>query len=274
MRVSWRDQRGGPRPEGAHGFKIDIVTGAFRSPDGQEPDPAVAQYFREPLPFWVLDHLWELWCAPRPPLKADWREQALRLWEPGDLLPAMIAYPEWRPDRYLVGDAVYQIDTLFCANPSCDCTESRLVVFKAHDDGKRLEDVGTARLPPETMIPVGFESCGLDRRTFTHLYLEWRRRHVPPEARLRELRDLVRLRGRELYAAAEDRLRSFRATRAASPIVVVSRPASVPPPLPPAGVIQTGPMLTPALRTAQPARKAPCPCGSGKKFKHCCGMLP
>ncbi len=27
----------------------------------------------------------------------------------------------------------------------------------------------------------------------------------------------------------------------------------------------------PALSTAEPPRKGPCPCGSGKKFKHCCG---
>jgi SEC-C motif-containing protein len=29
---------------------------------------------------------------------------------------------------------------------------------------------------------------------------------------------------------------------------------------------------TPAARTAeQPGRNAPCPCGSGKKYKRCCG---
>ena len=28
---------------------------------------------------------------------------------------------------------------------------------------------------------------------------------------------------------------------------------------------------TPARREAQPERNDPCPCGSGKKFKKCCG---
>lgn len=239
LRISWRNHEGGPPlPEGAARIQIDIVSGSIRWPDGGAPDPTVAKFFTEPLPFWVLDHLWERWSTSRP-LRVDWRAQALRFWEPGTLLPAMIAFPEWRPDRYEFEGVMYQVDSLFCVTPGCDCTEARLVVFTVSGDGKQLEEAGTARLSLETMIPVEFESYGLDHRTFSRIYLDWTRRQVPAEARFREQRDLVWKRGQELHAAA----------------VAVARPGGA----------------APGFEAAPPARKAPCPCGSGRKFKHCCG---
>ena len=247
MRITWSDLSSkAPRPEGSAGLRIDFLTGHVEAGEGEALPPLVAPFFEEPLPFWVLDHICARWREPRPPLGFDWKAQALDHWEPGLLLSTMLVFPEERFDRYLVDGKVYQVDTLFCVAPDCTCTEARFCVLAVSEDGKRLDEVGTARMPPETMVPVGFDGAKSDLNMFTHLYLEWRRRNVPAEARLLELRDLTRQRGLELYRLIE--ARSRRGSR--RPPAAASRPAS---------------------SAAKPGRNAPCPCGSGKKYKRCCG---
>jgi hypothetical protein len=242
MRITWRNPSDDPpRPQGSVGLTVDFVTGAVEARDGGELPAEVARFFEEPLPFWVLDHLWSRWRAPRLPSGIDWKTQALDVWEPGALLSTMIAFPEERPDRYLVDGKVYQVDTLFCVNPSCSCTEAHLSLLAFSEEEKRLSDVGIALLPPETMFPVGFDGEKRDLDTFVRIYMEWRRRNVPAKERLLELRDMTRRRGLELHELVAARSRSAEPVR---PAPSVSR---------------------------RPGRNEPCPCGSGKKYKRCCG---
>jgi hypothetical protein len=247
LRTTWRaSSNGPPHPEGEAVLKLDITTGVVAERGGGKPPAAIGRFFDEPLPFWVLDALWERWRAPRLPSGINWKAQALDLWEPGTLLSTMLAFPEERPDRYLVDGKVYQVDTLFCVAPSCTCTEARLSVLAISEDGKSLNEVGSAQLPTETMIPVGFDGEQQAHKTFVRIYLEWRRRNVPAEARLLELRELTRQRGIELHRLAEAR----------------SQPTARLLPRAPA---------EPITRASRPGRNAPCPCGSGKKYKRCCG---
>jgi hypothetical protein len=242
LRTTWRMPPGGPpQPESKAVLEIDITTGEVTDRGGGKPPAAFSEFFEEPLPFWVLDHLWSRWRAPRLLKGIDWKKQALELWAPGDLLSTMVAFPEERPDRYLVEGKVYQVDTLFCVNPSCSCTESHLTLYEFNEVERSLSDLGIARLPPETMIPVGFDGEKRDLDAFTRVYMAWRRRNVPAEERILELRDMTRRRGLELHNVVDMR------SRAAEPV----RPAP--------------------STSRRPGRNDPCPCGSGKKFKRCCG---
>jgi hypothetical protein len=247
MRITWRNPSDDPpRPEGSAGLTVDFLTGAVEARDGGNLPAEVARYFEEPLPFSVLDHFWARWSKPRRPLGVDWKAQALEVWEPGVLLSTMEVFPEERLDCYLVDGKLYQVDTMFCVEPDCDCTDTRLSVLAFSDDRKQATEVGGAWLPVETMMPAGFEGEGLKHETFVRIYLEWRRRNVPAKDRLLELRDLTRRRGLELHKLVAAR----------------SRPAERSRPAPP---------VRPATSTSRPGRNDPCPCGSGKKYKRCCG---
>lgn len=137
----------------------------------------------------------------------------------------------------MLDGSVYQADTMFCVDPDCPCTEGRLSMLAVSARGSELVEVASARLTLEAMTPDEFVGERTQRETFTRLYLEWRRRHVAADARFRELRDATRRRGLELHEAL-----SAQSKRRA---------------------------LVPPVQGA-PGRNAPCPCGSGKKFKRCC----
>lgn len=244
LRVHWRAAASGPsRPVGEAVLKVDFTTGVVKKRGGGEPPEEVERFFEEPLPFWVLDAFWARWAAHRPPLPVDWKVQALAEWEPGALLSTMLAFPEERPDRYCIEGKQYQADTMFCTSPGCACTEARLAVLAFNDAGDCLEEIGSARLPPGTMVPEDFVGDRAHRDVFTQVYLEWRRRNVPPAPRLLELRELTRHRGLELHQLAP----------------LPAAPAQRPPP------------ALPSATAARPGRNAPCPCGSGQKYKRCCG---
>jgi hypothetical protein len=241
-----------PRAEGLIKLVLDTLTGVVTASNDGELPSSVAPFFAEPIPFWVLDHLWDRWRAPRLPLGTDWRAQALKHWEPGLLLSKMLAFPEERFDRYVLDGEVFQVDTLFCVEPRCTCKTARLAVYSVGEDARCLREVGSAWLPFETMFPQEFEGDGLDLDAFVRIYLQWRQRNAPAEERLLELRDLTRERGRELLRFAASHSRPEAGMSRAAPPRLVARSSS---PLPASG----------------PGRNAPCPCGSGKKYKRCCG---
>lgn len=247
LTVTWRTQPSEkPRPKGSTQLTLDIMTSVVETKDGGDLPASVAPFFKEPLPYWVLDALWARWRAPRLPTKhIDWQAQALECWEPGELLSTILAFPEERFDCYVLDGTQYQVDMLFCVQPDCPCTEARLSVLELSEDRKSAVEKGSAWLPLETMMPRGFDGRGLSSQAFTRLYLEWRRRNVPAEERMAELRAMTRQRGLELHKLIE-RQRRGNASRTPSP----SRPMK---------------------STARVGRNAPCPCGSGKKYKRCCG---
>lgn len=249
MQITWRTRSSDTpaRPKGSTRLRIDFLTGAVGASEDGKPLADVARpFFEESLPFWVLDHLWARWRETRPPLGIDWRAQALETWEPGVLLSTMEVFPEERLDCYLLDGKMYQVDTLFCVTPDCECNDTRLSVLAFSDDRKQANEVGGAWLPIDTMMPTGIESDGLSRESFARIYLEWRRRNVPAEERILELRDMTRRRGLELYQGA---VRPPLATHKS--VSLHNQPSSA--------------------RTQLPGRNSPCPCGSGKKYKKCHG---
>ena len=287
-------------PQDAAVLEVDIATGVVVERGGGKPREAVARFFEEPLPFWVLDALWARWRAPRLPLAIDWRTQALEHWEPGVLLSTMIAFPEERPDLYVVDGRLFQVDTLFCTTPACECTQARLSVLALSEDRRRAEEVGGAWLPPETMVPVGFEGDGLRacEETFTSSdYLVRGGRSPSPRPRSKfagftppprlaedgEARFELVISSQALSHETFSRLfNEWRRRNAPAGVRLLelrdltrqrgrelhrlaqarARPAARPRPATPA---------RPATPVSPTPRNAPCPCGSGLKHKRCCG---
>jgi len=197
----------------------------------------------------VLDHLWVRLIARWPDEQTDWRGFALDDWDPDQLLSTRLVFPDQRPDYYRMHGVDYRVDTLFCVEPGCTCTLAWFEVFRCSEDEDGLHpyEVGSAVVDPETLVPRDFEGTGLPRERFLRIYREWRRRHDPARQRLLELREQTRERGLELH----------RLWAASPPAMARVAPSALPRPV----------RVAPA-----PGRNAPCPCGSGKKFKKCCGQ--
>jgi hypothetical protein len=161
-------------------------------------------FFRAPLPGWVLDHIYDIWCRLRPKLQHDWKTQALAHWRRGELLSRLVAWPDRRFDRYAVDGKTYQIDTLFCVEIDCVCADARFVLFEVRD--RNLIEVASARVPPATMIPKNIETRGCSRQLFSRVYLDWTARHAPAAATLSAMRQETRRRGAELLALVESKV--------------------------------------------------------------------
>ncbi len=219
-------------------WKLDTQTGEARPLRTGELDPEVARFFREPMPTWVLDDIYELWAKGRA---GNEQRRAVDVpgWEPGDLVSHFETHPNARFDRYVHGDRTFQVDLLFCAAPECACREGRFVVLEVgRNDPKviNLREVCSARLSDDDMGPSKY--VGEEHDVLRHVYLEWRRRTVDSNAVWRELREKTRAAARDLYGAARER--------------------ALPAPSAP----------VPGVR---PGRNDACVCGSGKKYKRCCG---
>jgi hypothetical protein len=213
-------------------LSLDMFTAVVTLKGGGDLPDDLQPFFQEPLPGWVLDHICEIWIGLRPKVQTDWKPQALEHWQPGELLSRLVAFPDRRFDRYVVDGKTYQMDTLFCVEIDCDCTEAGFVLFEVRD--RKLVEVASARVPAATMIPKNIQTCECSRQLFIRVYLDWTARHAPASATLLAMRKETRSRGAELLALVK-------------PKVGVS------------------------LSHKAVPRNAPCPCGSGKKYKRCCG---
>lgn len=249
LRLRWRGVSvEEPKPDALAAVDLDFVTGEVRArPGGALPD-VIARFFAEPLPYWVLDEIFARWAAMRATI--DWRPHALARWQPGELLTRMTAFPEARPDRYLFGEALYQVDLGFSVSPARssdrESTDALFSVIEIREDGSEGIEVARARLASETMTPEPLAEC--DREVLAKVFLAWRERQVSPRARLLEHQAAMSERGRELHALAEKARELARA--------LVPRPPPAPRAAPPG---------------ARVGRNEPCPCGSGLKYKKCCG---
>jgi len=236
---------GGDLPDIAPiGFLLDIVTGAARGIDGGPLPADVVPFLEAPFPGWVLDHLFARWRDARPCREIRWQDGMLGHWLPGEMLSFMETHPDERFDQYLVGGKKYQADILFCGVPACSCLDGRWCLFEVRRKPgvtMELHEVGSARLLPDDMTPVDRLVEPGAETVFADVFSAWKQRHAPPKARFMELRKRTRLRGAELCD-------------------LMAKGAL---PLPP----------TRRMTNPKPSRNAPCPCGSGRKYKRCCGQV-
>jgi hypothetical protein len=156
-------------------------------------------------------------------------------WEPGDLVSHPRAFPGSELPIVQHAGRHWRFEDLHCVEPACGCTDVRLVVFdldRAESGaGSSLAGSFVVTLPSLQPIAAATEN-GL----------------LPDAAALGALwRQLVDEQP-QLAAQLEARRKTMKT-------------------LTPPG----GSRLMPVRRQAVPGRNDPCPCGSGKKWKKCCG---
>lgn len=244
-------------------FAFDFCTGQISPPRGSELPESVACFLREPIPSWVMDDLFEEWAAERPLLDFDWKERALRTWEPGDLLSEHLSLPEGRPDLFFREGKFYVVDFMFCATPSCGCSANRLVVLEVKD--AKWTQIGSIELK-EDLTPDSFSGDPQHQSLVNSIYLDWCARSGDPRERFDSIRSRVRERGKELWdlwhARSAERAAAQKVTR------TEAQPSA---PVPQRVASPLSALSSPMQQPVSPGRNSPCPCGSGKKWKRCCG---
>jgi hypothetical protein len=156
------------------------------------------------------------------------------------------ALSQWRPGELLSRLIAcpdrrfdrYVVDGKTYQIDTCFCVEPGCKCVEAEFmlfevQDQNLKELAMARVPVATMIPQNIQTFGCSKQLFTRVYLDWSARHAPAAETLMAMRQETRIRGAELLGLVEPKV------------------STSPDPVP---------------------RNAPCPCGSGKKYKRCCGL--
>lgn len=235
------------RPERPVSLTIDVRFGAIREARAEGvADADLAAWMATHLDDDLLDFLHDVrsdFKGLRDERCAEpvWREGQWARWTPSKVVSHEDAYPLGRWDGYTLGKRRFYALLHACANPDCDCTEATVDLVEVFESGPgqlvatlRL-DVGPARLPPCPEIDDSAPGQGplVDSLWDAFLYRHKDTRWL--RARAERVREFGR---RHLLPA-------FRATHLEAPRQVAAK-----------------------LRVG---RNDPCPCGSGKKYKRCCG---
>lgn len=147
-------------------------------------------------------------------------------------------------------DLAWQVVDHVCGSRMCDCNSVNLT-FLATNDAGRLKF--TAKVPTDGGRPTFSDLAGLPLATAKQVFADWEAETPFDRAVLKSRYELVR---QHAKAGA-----ALLAAKAPAPGRTA---ASVP--------AKTAPVIAPKPRiVAPPGRRDPCPCGSGKRYKNCCG---
>ncbi len=175
--------------------------------------------------------------------------------------------------KFTSQDQTYYIDDLYCPNPKCGCKEVYLMFLKHSEktDGKStLAEAFLAALSLDGKKLTFLELCEYSESQATALVHHWQQ--TEPDAL-----DMFKHRYMDIRKAAKRILKNSRTSpkrdkiaasfdaesqRGTGFLSVMNMAETLMPP-----VSSNKDFLT-NLKTG---RNAPCPCGSGKKYKKCCG---
>ena len=139
----------------------------------------------------------------------------------------------------------YAVDTLYCPNPTCHCNETHLLfVRKTYDEG-----TGSANMQDCLLVRLPFKGDWVIEE-YWEITLSEAKRVVP--AWLKENPGVIDELKPQYQAIKEAGRRSLEQEKKEKE-----------------GIRNL--MHLPTVREKKPGRNDPCPCGSGKKYKKCCG---
>ncbi len=214
--------------------------------DGSEGDrdtariERAAEWLGENLSSTILDvfHARLLEAKGKTLDPSAWRRRDWSWWAPGKVVAWREVEPDGRLDLYLVRERWYSAMDYYCANPTCECSEVQVVFLAPQAEKPERRKLGavTFSLPDGRQTSISELASGVTEDQVAELGRLFLRRHGGQ--RLAERYHRVRHEvGVEIYQ------RHLGAKHA--------------------------PTATTGRRQARP--NDPCPCGSGKKFKKCCG---
>lgn len=161
-------------------------------------------------------------------------------YQPGQCVPFVEIYPEHTPNQFQFQHmgTQYLVDDQYCIDPACTCNEAVLTyVSLTHDDG-----VNSHRFVLRLSLATGTYTVEQANGYSTE---EMRQIHNAYMAHIHRNLGLFRRR----YA----KMKAYGRTQ----IPAASKPAR---------------RSAPIVKSSKIGRNDPCPCGSGKKFKKCCGL--
>lgn len=255
------DRGDGPAPKGRAIAIVDLETGRLDRMGSTSPRKRrneFRQWLEEAIDDAVLADLRARWRSYKEALRRaagpgtvdKWREMDWTWWDGEEPVGWHEVHPESPDDRYHVDGTTYDAVDYYCLLPECDCDQVTVRFFRAA--GKKTEVVGEVFVEPRSREVVGTTNAPGKRRVLDHLWsaFEASRELALLSNRFREMRSL----GPQILALRERQL----------------RPAAAPGD---GKIAAQDHQLKPATvrREAKIGRNAPCPCGSGRKYKKCCG---
>jgi len=219
-------------------FQIDLDFGFVDWPRGEAQYPPLEEewlvFLRTHVDGVLLDTLNARWVKAKD-VKEDrgWRSIDWSKRDPDAMVVWEELFPDDRVDHFLLDDRIFFASEHYCRKPGCSCAEARLVFTEIKADGK-YRDIGSVRLDLSRGTEFEREVPRRNAATFEALWAAFQKRHA--------VGDRLAKHSRRVQAIAPN----------------LSGPPTAQPPSP-----------TPSPPKA--GRNDSCPCGSGKKFKRCCG---
>ena len=183
--------------------------------------------------------------------------------ERGSMVGYVEVFPWAQPWDFMLSADWWLADDQYCVRPGCTCTQTALTLFRLPKRTPSWRD----KVKPEISLRYDYVS------RLTEL-IEARPRHPAAGELMQTLRaaypdfgEVLRERHRQLKQLGRRLLRKSRrqTQRASWAQEDVELDAAA----------ESSPLQPPAPETVRavmrPGRNDPCPCGSGKKFKKCCG---
>jgi hypothetical protein len=257
------DDGGGPMPKGNAFVVVDLESGRLTRVEHVRPRKRQSELLRwleEAIDDAVLDDLRDRWRSYKAALKGPagpgaaegWRDQDWTWWDGEEAVGWHDVHPEAAEDRYRFGGATHEAADYYYVLPDCDFEEITVRFFRVV--GENRDVVGEVFVDPGSSEVVGTTNAPGERRRLDRLWSAY-------EAS----RDLSEL------------SRRFREMRRLGPAILAERERQLRPAAGRGGEPEHGgttfhsSAIATVRGSAKVGRNEPCPCGSGQKYKKCCG---
>lgn len=213
----------------------------------------------------ILEEIGRLWYRGKgKPLPEEQLLQAPKVvmekgWTPGDLVGWQDLDLHVREDLYLFEDVYYQAMDQYCITPSCLCDEA-IIEFAAPKGEKRIRGVVAVSVRSGR---AELQARGSGEPRLARAWKAFVTRHPEYRAALARRYDFMKQVG--VRAEMANGSRPFAAASPAHDLAVAAGPQ------PAAGAPPRAAAPPAPLAQEKVGRNDPCPCGSGRKFKKCCG---
>lgn len=237
-------------------FCLDIdLARAYRSPGENALDisdrPKAARWLKR-LHGDHLDQLGRLWLSGKgEPQPEDALLQAQRVtaptgWSPGKLIGWEEMELAVRTDLYMIRGQIYRAEEHYCPVPGCSCGQATVTFWKRR-----------VRLPGRVVVNLATRTAQIEEgsKRMGSLWAAFQERHPNYIERLKQHLALAARLGEHLEMPDGSQPAFPKHTRHDKGTAEALDP---PPPGAP-------------LRSQKVGRNDPCPCGSGQKYKKCCG---
>ena len=241
LRLSYAVEEASPRPQPTGNQTVDAwiefesgEVGLSESTDRTGGATEILAWLRSEVDGDLLDRFYDEWLRAKAWKRRDQPDwEALRSIEPSEMVYWQEAFPDERPDVFLLRDGAFMVWDAHCINPHCTFTDSRLMILDTVNH--ESHEVGSVLVDHVRGVAKDFEAFTISKSAMRRVWRAYSRRH---------------------QVAKRLRIRKQRLTELVRQVDLPSAP----------------PLASLQNRTVvKIGRNQPCPCGSGKKYKRCCG---